>query len=62
MFDCKGVGFKANPLISFLFALTAIAYSAAGQTFSSGSTGVDGALDLTSGDQVVQLPSTGILN
>ena len=32
------------------------------QTFSSGSTGADGALDLTSGDRQVQLPDSGILN
>lgn len=33
------------------------------QTFSSGSTGADGALDLTyGGDRVVQLPPSGILN
>lgn len=38
------------------------ALSAVGQTFSSGSTGADGALDLTSGDRTVQLPDSGILN
>lgn len=32
------------------------------QTFNSGSTGADGALDLTSGDREVQLPESGILN
>ena len=32
------------------------------QSFSSGSTGADGALDLTSGDRVVTLPPSGILN
>jgi len=44
-------------LLAFIFVLAAL-----GQTFSSGSTGVDGALDLTSGDMVVQLPESGILN
>jgi hypothetical protein len=33
-----------------------------GQTFSSGSTGADGALDLTSGSQTVQVPPSGIFN
>lgn len=32
------------------------------QVFSSGSTGADGPLDLTSGNRVVQLPESGILN
>jgi hypothetical protein len=32
------------------------------QTFSSGSTGADGALDLTAGDRTIQLPDSGILN
>jgi len=32
------------------------------QAFSSGSTGSDGALDLSSGDRVIQLPPSGILN
>lgn len=32
------------------------------QTFSSGSTGVDGTLDLTSGDRELQLPASGIFN
>jgi hypothetical protein len=32
------------------------------QTFSSGSTGADGAFDPTSGDQTQQLPESGILN
>src|SRR5271157_886602 len=44
-------------LLAFVFALAAI-----GQTFSSGSTGADGALDLTAGDRAVQLPDSGILN
>jgi hypothetical protein len=44
-------------LLAFVFALAAI-----GQTFSSGSTGADGALDLTAGDRTVQLPASGILN
>ena len=40
----------------------AFTFSALGQTFSSGSTGADGALDLTAGDRTVQLPDSGILN
>jgi hypothetical protein len=32
------------------------------QAFSSGSTGADGLLDLTSGDQAIQLPPSGTLN
>ncbi len=44
-------------LFSLVFSLTAV-----GQTFSSGSTGADGALDLSSGDKVVSLPDSGILN
>jgi len=43
--------------LTLVFALAAL-----GQTFSSGSTGVDGPLDLTSGDMIVQLPESGILN
>lgn len=34
----------------------------AAQTFSSGSTGSDGPLDLAAGDRVVQLPDSGVLN
>ena len=33
-----------------------------GQTFSSGSTGADGALDLTSGSLTLQLPDSGVFN
>jgi hypothetical protein len=40
----------------------AFTVSAIGQTFSSGSTGADGALDLTAGDRTVQLPDSGVLN
>ena len=40
----------------------AFAFSALGQTFSSGSTGADGALDLTAGDRTVQLPDSDVLN
>lgn len=46
-------------LIGFIL-LTSL--SADAQTFDSGSTGADGALDLTSGDRTVQLPESGILN
>lgn len=45
----------------FVAAMWAIT-SASAQTFSSGSTGADGALDLTAGDKTVQLPDSGILN
>jgi hypothetical protein len=41
----------------FLLGTTVLA-----QTFSSGSTGVDGVLDLTFGDRTVQLPASGVLN
>src|SRR5208283_1903006 len=45
----------------FVAAAWAIS-SASAQTFSSGSTGADGALVLTAGDQTVSLPDSGILN
>ncbi len=44
--------------ISFLV----LASLAEAQSFSSGSTGADGPLDLTSGDRKVQLPESGVLN
>src|ERR1700693_3385921 len=46
------------------FVMLAVVCStlAAGQPFSSGSTGADGALDLSPADKTVQLPSNGILN
>jgi len=44
--------------ISFLV----LASVAEAQAFSSGSTGADGPLDLTSGDKKVQLPESGVLN
>ena len=44
-------------LLTFVCALAAV-----GQSFSSGSTGADGALDLTAGDRTIQLPDSGILN
>ena len=50
-----------NAIRLLLLTLT-LALVAVGQPFSSGSTGADGALDLTSGDRVVQLPDSGILN
>jgi hypothetical protein len=46
---------SASSVLLFAFTVQA-------QSFSSGSTGSDGALDLTSGDQVVQLPESGVLN
>ena len=48
--------------IRFLLLMFVCSLAAVGQSFSSGSTGADGALDLTSGDKVVQLPPAGILN
>src|SRR5438094_398941 len=45
-------------LSSFLFVTLAVH----AQSFSSGSTGADGALDLSSGDRVVQIPESGVLN
>src|ERR1035438_3892518 len=44
-------------LLTLAFALAAVA-----QPFSSGSTGADGALDLTNGNQTIQLPPSGIFN
>ena len=38
------------------------ALSTQAQGFSSGSTGADGPLDLTSGNRTVQLPESGVLN
>ena len=46
-------------IVGFVFFLSV---SAQAQSFSSGSTGADGALDLTSGDRIVQLPESGVLN
>ena len=47
----------------FLFSITTVAAISLGismpvwgQTFSSGSTGADGALDLTGGSQTIQVP------
>jgi len=40
----------------------AIPIPTSGQTFSSGSTGADGALDLTSGSQTIQVPPSGVFN
>jgi len=48
--------------ISFFVAAAWAISPALAQTFSSGSTGADGALDLTAGDMTVQLPDSGILN
>jgi hypothetical protein len=47
-----------------LFALALISFTAQAQTFSSGSTGADGALDLSTGacQRQIQLPESGILN
>lgn len=42
--------------------LLLLAPTAQGQSFSSGSTGADGPLDLTSGNRTVQLPDSGVLN
>ena len=48
--------------VRFLLLMFVCALTAVGQSFSSGSTGADGALDLTTGDRTVQLPPSGILN
>jgi len=48
--------------IRFLLIVLVCALAAAGQAFSSGSTGADGALDLTASDRTLQLPESGILN
>lgn len=45
----------------FLATLLTVCVAMA-QSFSSGSTGANGPLDLTTGDQTVQLPPSGILN
>lgn len=45
-----------------IVAFLILPISGQAQGFSSGSTGADGALDLSSGDRVVQLPESGILN
>jgi hypothetical protein len=46
-------------LLLFTFASSLVAVA---QSFVSGSTGIDGALDLTTGDRTIQLPDSGILN
>jgi hypothetical protein len=48
--------------LSIVFTLLLVPASVCAQSFSSGSTGADGALDLTLGDRNVQLPESGILN
>jgi len=48
--------------ILIITMLLALSLAAQAQTFSSGSTGADGALDLTAGDREVQLPESGVLN
>lgn len=50
---------KRSVLILSLFSLS---LTASAQSFSSGSTGADGALDLSSGNLDVQLPDSGVLN
>src|SRR5438128_3435684 len=49
-------------LLLFMGFILLLSLSAQAQTFSSGSTGADGPLDLTSGDRKVQLPESGVLN
>ena len=49
-------------VLQLTMALLLLPLSVAAQTFSSGSTGADGALDLAAGDRRVQLPDSGILN
>lgn len=53
---------KLGLIITSCFVLSLLSPVINAQTFSSGSTGADGVLDLTSGDREVQLPDTGILN
>jgi len=48
--------------ISLFVAAAWAITSAPAQTFSSGSTGADGALNLASGTTTVQLPASGVLN
>ncbi len=47
---------------SLFLAAFLTAFAAMAQSFSSGSTGADGPLDLTTGDHTVQLPASGIFN
>jgi hypothetical protein len=49
-------------VIPLLITILFFVVSTHAQSFWSGSTGADGALDLTSGDRVVQMPESGILN
>jgi len=49
-------------LLTTLGSILLLSLSAQGQSFSSGSTGADGPLDLSSGDRTVQLPESGVLN
>ncbi len=51
-----------NRLLITLGSILLLSLSAQGQSFNSGSTGADGPLDLTSGNRVVQLPESGVLN
>src|SRR4051794_26564281 len=51
--------------LSTICVLFLVPLLARGQSFSSGSTGIDGALDLSIGNnnpRVIQLPESGILN
>jgi hypothetical protein len=49
-------------VFTLIVAVIFASLSVRAQTFSSGSTGADGPLDLASGNRVVQLPESGILN
>src|SRR6185295_15936560 len=49
-------------ILTLTVSLLVLASLAGAQSFSSGSTGADGPLDLSSGDRKVQLPESGVLN
>jgi hypothetical protein len=49
-------------LILIVICFFSSTFAVKAQIFSSGSTGADGTLDLTSGDRVVVLPPSGVLN
>ena len=55
-------GWRLRFWISVFMAAAWATTPASAQTFSSGSTGADGALNVTSGTTTVQLPPSGILN
>jgi hypothetical protein len=48
--------------LRYLTVILTLSAAAMAQTFSSGSTGADGTLDLSAGDLTVVLPASGVLN